>query len=246
MPRGYWYESARPLTSLIFILPLLAFYEVGVLWLGPQAGRNAADVWLRQLLDAAGFSQYFLLPLLTCGLLLAWHHVSRQPWQWAWRVCGGMWFESAALGLLLVLVASWQTSLCSAACVPASIAATGPGRWLALLVGYIGAGIYEELLFRLLLLSGAVALLRVLGVPPRAAMVTAVLAVGLLFALAHYRVEFAVFGHRFGTTHGEPFVWGSFLFRWLAGGLFSVLFLVRGFGITVGTHALYDVFTLAC
>ena len=61
----YWQQSRRPLTSLAFVTPLLLVYEAGVLWLGPHAMRNGADVWLRQLLDLLGFSQYFLLPLLT-------------------------------------------------------------------------------------------------------------------------------------------------------------------------------------
>ena len=64
----YWQQSRRPLTSLAFVTPLLIIYEAGVLWLGPQAMRNGADVWLRQLLDLLGFSQYFLLPVLTLGL----------------------------------------------------------------------------------------------------------------------------------------------------------------------------------
>ena len=32
----------------------------------------------------------------------------------------------------------------------------------------------------------------------------------------------------------------SFLFRMIAGVFFSALYLVRGFGITAWTHALYD------
>ena len=30
----YWLESRQPLASLVFVAPLLATYEVGVLWLG--------------------------------------------------------------------------------------------------------------------------------------------------------------------------------------------------------------------
>jgi hypothetical protein len=63
---GYWEESARPLAGLAFVAPLLLAYEAGVLWLGPDAIRNAADVWLRNLLDLLGFPQYFLLPVITC------------------------------------------------------------------------------------------------------------------------------------------------------------------------------------
>jgi hypothetical protein len=41
---------------------------------------------------------------------------------------------------------------------------------------------------------------------------------------------------------GDPFALGSFTFRAVAGLLFSILYLLRGFGITAWTHALYDVF----
>src|SRR5262245_105553 len=77
----YWQQSRRPLASLAFVAPLLLIYEAGILWLGPQAMRNGADVWLRQFLDLLGFSQYFLLPVLTVSLLVGWHHVTREPWR---------------------------------------------------------------------------------------------------------------------------------------------------------------------
>src|SRR3712207_2961655 len=77
---GYWWASRRPLSSLVFVLPLLVVYELGVLALGPSAIRNGADVWLRQLLDLVGLPHYFLLPALTVGLLLVWQHLNRDPW----------------------------------------------------------------------------------------------------------------------------------------------------------------------
>jgi hypothetical protein len=98
----YIRESRRPLASLAFVIPLLLLYEGGIIILGPQAVRNGADVWLRQFLDTLGFSQYLLLPALTVGLLLAWHHVSREKWQVSAGVVYGMLLESAALGLMLV------------------------------------------------------------------------------------------------------------------------------------------------
>ena len=76
----YWGGSSRPLVSLFFVAPMLVAYEGGLLLLGPQAMRNGADAWLRHGLEQLGFGQYFLLPMLTCGLLLAWHHLQRKPW----------------------------------------------------------------------------------------------------------------------------------------------------------------------
>ncbi len=102
---AYWRQSRRPLVSLAFVVPLLVLYEGGVLVLGAQAVRNGADVWLRQFLDALGFSQYFLLPALTVGLLLAWHHVAHERWQVSAGVLYVMFAECAVLGLALVFLA---------------------------------------------------------------------------------------------------------------------------------------------
>jgi membrane protease YdiL (CAAX protease family) len=240
---GYWYESARPLAGLIFVAPMLIVYELGVMLLDHQAIRNAADVWLRQILDLLGFSQYFLLPILTCGSLLAWHHLKHQPWRLNWGVFYGMLLESLVFGFALVLVAGWQRSLFSAA-VPVCAANSAGTSDLALMVGYLGAGIYEELLFRLILLSATMGLLRLSGLSVRWSAVTAVIVTSVLFSAAHYQIDLTFAGHHFATTYGEDFEWYSFCFRFLAGVYFSVLFVFRGFGIAAGTHATYDLFTL--
>ena len=96
-------------------------------------------------------------------------------------------------------------------------------------LGYVGAGIYEEVLFRLALLPASIAVLRQ-PVKLRAwATPLAVLATSLLFSAAHH-----------AGPSGEPFDLFRFCFRALAGGIFAGLFVLRGFGITAGSHALYD------
>ena len=242
---GYWHESARPLASLAFAAPLLLSYEIGVLLLGPQAIRNAADVWLRRVLDLLGFTQYFLLPIVTCGLLVAWHHLGRQPWRFRWTVLYGMLLESLAFGFALVLVAGWQSRLFTGgqpACA-AGVAEGGPSL-AATVVAYLGAGTYEEVLFRLMLLPAAAWVCRLAGLSWRDSWGAAAVATSLLFAVAHYQVDFTLLGWHFATQQGEVFAWSSFAFRLLAGLAFSALFLFRGFGVTAGTHAAYDLFTL--
>jgi membrane protease YdiL (CAAX protease family) len=244
VPDDYWRAAKRPLASLLFVAPLLVFYEVGVLVLGPQAMRNAADVWLRALLDWLGFGSYFLLPALTCAALLAWHYATRQPWHVRSRVLYGMLVESLVFGFALLLIASCQQSLFRAL-LPASAGQAGEtgGVW-ALLVGYIGAGIYEELLFRLMLLPATLGFYRLIGMTPRVSIVFAIVTTSLLFSAAHYQFDVVLAGYPFRTVYGEAFEWSSFTFRFAAGALFSLLFLYRGFGIAVGSHALYDLFTL--
>ena len=104
----YWQQSRRPLICLAFVAPLLTLYEAGVLWLGPQAMRNGADVWLRQFLDLLGFGQYFLLPLLTVAILLGWHHTTRQSWQIVPSLLYAMFTECLLLGVALVVIARLQ------------------------------------------------------------------------------------------------------------------------------------------
>ena len=243
---NYWSLSTRPLASLVVVAPLLVAYEAGVLALGSGAIRNGADVWLRTLLDLAGFGQYFLLPVLVCGILLAWHHARRDAWQIDGRVLGTMWLEAAVLGLALLVFAQAQAQLLSqwSDPAPAAVGGGGAAALAARVVGYCGAGIYEELLFRLLLLPPAIALLRWAGMNRTYSLGCAIALTSLAFAAAHYRFDVALFGWHFASPHGEGFSWFSFLFRTVAGSVFALVFALRGFGIAVAAHALYDLLVL--
>jgi hypothetical protein len=99
-----------------------------------------------------------------------------------------------------------------------------------LLVGFLGAGVYEELLFRLLLVPGVYYGLRLVRMPHVFASALAVSGAGLFFSLAHH-----------AGVPGEPFTWFAFVFRWFAGVAFGWIFVIRGFGIAVGTHTAYDI-----
>jgi hypothetical protein len=85
------------------------------------------------------------------------------------------------------------------------------------------------------LLVGAIAALgiRVFRWRPLTANVVAVGVGALIFSAFHYVGPF-----------GDRLEAGSFTFRLIAGIFFSALFVMRGFGITAWTHALYDVFLL--
>lgn len=231
---GYWSDSRQPLASLIFVAPLLLTYEAGLIVLGPNAVRNGPEVWLRWLLDWIGFGQYFLLPLLTMGILLAWHHTTRHRWRLSSGLFYGMAVESVLLAFCLRLVLYLQARLLHIAAAATAQAAAVPSGGSALrlvrtAVGYLGAGIYEELLFRLILLSLLAGLLRLCGIGPGRALAAAVVASSLIFSAAHYVVP-----------GGDKLQWFSFVFRFLAGAFFAILYIYRGFGIAVGAHAGYD------
>jgi hypothetical protein len=241
-PIDYWTESRQPLASLVFITPLLAIYEVGVVVLGPRAIRNGADVWMRQILDLLDFGQYFLLPVLVVGILLGWHHTTRRAWRIPRGVFGGMAVECAVLAVCLWIVSQVVGSLLRSFAgppLPAGTAAaieTLGSNSAAGFIGYLGAGVYEELLFRLMLLPAVGWMVRRLGATGRNAAVLAVVVTSAVFAAAHYV-----------GRYGEPILWLDFvfwyrlIFRFLAGVFFSILFAVRGFGIAAGAHAAYDI-----
>lgn len=237
----YWRESRRPLVSLVFVSPLLVVYEGGILLLGEAAMRNGADAWLRMLLSAIGFGQYFLLPLLTAGILLGWHHVNRDPWRVPKWVLSGMAGECLSLALVLVAIAYLQGAVFGSMLTVSAISTAAPVGWLTPLgnlltqilaraVSFCGAGIYEEVLFRLILLTGLNILFHLAGASTSRSKWVAVIVSSLLFSLAHYV-----------GAEGDPLRIDSFLFRFIAGAFFAVLFVRRGFGITAGTHALYDI-----
>jgi membrane protease YdiL (CAAX protease family) len=220
---------------LLFVLPLLLAYEVFVLQLGgahPEYVRNGADNWLRVALAAGGVVYQWLPPAALALGFAAW---SRVRWQDRpsdlTGVLSGMALESVgyALGLwamsraLPQLLAHWRVTL-------AADAQSGPGPGTVRLVSYLGAGIYEETLFRLLLYTGLCAALAITGLPRTLGMAVAAVASAALFSAAHHL-----------GPYGQPYNNYIFLFRLAAGLYFTVLFEFRGFGIAVGAHACYNV-----
>src|SRR5262249_55067880 len=106
----------------------------------------------------------------------------------------------------------------------------GMGSNLDRIICYVGAGIYEETMFRLILLPAVYYCLIGLGIPSPLSMTLSITASALAFAAAHH------LGHL-----AEPFLLFNFIFRWLAGLFFAGVFALRGFGIAVGAHAAYDI-----
>jgi hypothetical protein len=194
------------------------------------------------------FGNYFLLPVLVVGILLGWHHTTRQPWHVPRGVLWGMAVECVVLAFCLRVISHIEAfalgallSSVSGAAKAAALAAAASSK-TAGLIAFLGAGVYEELLFRLILFCAVAWAFRRAGVAGATATATAVLATSAIFAAAHYV-----------GPYGEAVLWREFafwygaLFRFLAGVFFSALFAVRGFGIAAGAHAGYDILVkLAC
>ncbi len=236
-PASYWAATRRPFPSLLLVAPLLVAYEAGVLYLGRGATaalRTGADTWMRNGLTSLGLTDHWLLPLVLCLILMGWQLLKFQDWRFSPAILVGMIIESGIWAVALVGV-SRAIDLAFAYLErggPLLLAAnTGEiDRSLYSLVGFIGAGVYEETLFRLILVPVFFHGLRVLQTPTILASSLAVTGSALLFALAHH-----------AGTPGETFTWFAFVFRWMAGVFFAWVFVLRGFGIAVGTHTIYDI-----
>ena len=198
MGSDYWSQSRRPLAGLLFTGPLLVIYETGLICLGPHAMRNGADDWMRQTLNLLGFRAYFLLPVLTVGILLGWHHVLRQPWHVPRRVLCVMPVECLVLAVGLWL--SWNLCRFFLQAVSHTVGLSIAGR-LGTICCYLGAGIYEELLFRLVLLNLGIGLLAWMRAGRVAGVIGGIVLTSLLFSAAHYV-----------PPSGDEFRWLTFFF----------------------------------
>ncbi len=228
----YGRGTRHPWPCLLFVLPFLALYEFGVIGLGgPEAEglRNGADAWLRQGLAVAGMRQQFWAPALLLVVMLAWNLLrwGDRPGDLVGMLSGmalesvgfalGLWAISRALGPLVDHL-GWELNITSA----------NPA--LGQLITFTGAGIYEEMIFRLLLFSGMLIVLRAIGARTIIAVGLSAVLSAVLFSAAHHL-----------GPNGEQLDGYTFLFRTLAGVYFAFVYQGRGFGIAVGAHACYDV-----
>ncbi len=255
---GYWQRAQWPLQSLYFLMPLLVVYEVGTIVYQPQ-GRGLPPILAESLL--ATFLQEFgglgmVLPvLLVAGVLLTQHVVqqSRQPWRPQWRLYPVMWVESLLLALPLFIFAmvlfrhpgggaaeaeAAGSAVDAAAWLAAGDGAPGePHTWFSMILLSLGAGIYEELLFRLM----AITLLHllfvdVLKMKDEHGVWLAVGIAAVAFALYHFnRAQL----EEVRDFHAGRL--GQLIYFVLAGVYFGLIYALRGYGVVAATHALYDV-----
>lgn len=250
---GYYRASRSPRYSVLFALPLLIGYEALASSLAqPGRGelRNGADAILRGAFTlAAGVygPLIFMAAVVLVGVWLVARDIRTSGERPRPRVFVGMLAESALLAGLFGLVVGTLTAQLLGSLRTLSIGplvvthgvAQGANpiaqlSWPTRLMLSLGAGLYEELFFRVLLVGGLAAGARiVLGFGRRASGFLAAVVGALVFSAFHYIGPF-----------GDQFQLQSFVFRAISGLAFSALYLLRGFGITAWTHALYDAFLL--
>jgi hypothetical protein len=219
-----WWGHGDLAASLVLVFPLLLVYEIGVLFAGSV---NGADVVTRLLFAALGRPAYLALHALIAICFLLW---IRRSDRWATLrldVVAPVVLEAAlyalTLGALISLILDRLLGL---------------GLSGASVIGALGAGVHEELAFRLALLGGLVALgegaaaaspASALARRPRFAVAGALVVSSIAFAAAHHL-----------GAHGEPWTAHAFAFRALAGVAFGLIFWFRSLAHAVYAHAIYD------
>jgi len=143
--------------------------------------------------------------------------------------------ESLLYALIMFIVVDkigkYLMAISSSNVFPAEGANPDTNRLIALA---LGAGVYEEFIFRVVLVSGCLFFLRdLLKLNPLISVILSVLFASFVFSIFHYLGDF-----------GEVFEVKSFLVRFGAGIFLSVLYTLRGYGITAYTHTFYDLIVI--
>ncbi len=260
MPRlvtEYWQASRSPRYTVLFALPLLVLYEALATFLsrgpGPEL-RNGADVLVQDLfLTVAG--RYAPVAFgVTVLLLSIWYivrnlHTARAPLHPTYFIT--MLVESGLLAVCFMFAVGMltarligvvgRTHLANMLVTTGhGLAGGGQGGALAntsmatKVMLSLGAGLYEELVFRVVLVSViAFIATRVFRWRPFIGGLTAVVLSALIFSAFHYV-----------GPYGDVLRLDSFVFRFIGGLAFSTVYILRGFGIVAWTHALYDLLVL--
>jgi hypothetical protein len=222
-------SASGPWTDLGLTLPIFIAYHLGVIFLPT---RNAADWATVELITLANndLTLYGILTLgigaVYIGILVAAGRGKALHWQsFVWLM-----IEAVVYAIAMRFIASYVVGRMTLG--PVDIGGT-----FSRLILSFGAGFYEEVAFRVGLFAlgyKALVILFPMNTFQRAVVVVAwALFAAMLFSLWHYIGDFA-----------DPLEAKSFVFRWVCGIVFTVIYAFRGFAPAVWTHALYDVWVL--
>ncbi|MGE0868928.1 MAG: hypothetical protein AB7P03_10205 [Kofleriaceae bacterium] len=202
--------------SLVLIFPLLLAYEIGVLFAGHV---NGADVITRAVYAAVGSRTLYLALYIAVAVGFVWWIRSGRHWATLRiEVVAPVVLEAAIYALTLGAVGALIVERL-----------LGLGLSASSVVSALGAGVHEELVFRLGLVTGLNVVFTRSAMDRRFIVATALGLAALAFAAAHHV-----------GAHGEPFTAHAFAFRSVAGIAFGLIYWHRSLAHAVYAHVLYD------
>jgi len=260
---SYAFFSTRPLHILVFLLPLVIFYELGSAFFLTRtspladpaiAGSDAARVIRAERLLSSFFEMFgvgglYLPGILLVIILLIWHILT--PDRWRIRISVPLWMTVESVIWTLPLLVLGQMVMRAFEEPAGLVVFANAGGYTAMAATdlqqlskparatiAIGAGLYEELLFRLVAIALvhtiAADLLKIKDAPAK---VIAVFVSAVAFAFYH---DVMIPGMT-GVAAIDASRLAVFT---LAGIYFGAVYVIRGFGIVVAVHAIYDLAVL--
>lgn len=229
--KRYFKNTNTLLYSYLISLPLLLLYEVLIFIAQPdseQVVRISVDVWIKTLFSY--FGQDVLSITLIFVALLGIFVLYRERQKLSTLKAGyflTMLIEASAYAFILALIISMTVSSLLQIAAPQTVESLSTLQLLAL---SLGAGLYEELFFRVILVSLLLFAMRYFVKTKWLRFTLAIVIAAFLFSLVHYIGDL-----------GDPFTIGSFLFRFLFGLALNAIYIFRGFGMAAWTHAIYDI-----
>lgn len=233
--KSYLNNTNTLLYSFLVSLPLFLLYELLIVISQPTGDsivRISVDVWIKSLFAYLGVNavSFSLLIVVLIGLFIVYKERDRL------KTLRFSYFPVLILEstLYAIVVAFISQSLVS---LVLNIAASDPINSLSLtqkIALSLGAGLYEELFFRVILVTLFILLFTKLLGKKWAGVTAAVVLSALLFSAVHYV-----------GSMGDAFTMGSFLYRFLFGLILNGIYVWRGFGVAAWTHAIYDVMVIA-
>lgn len=231
---SYFRSTNSLLYSYLISLPLLLLYE-GLLWISqPQSDqivRISVDVWIKTLFSYVGTDilSFTLIFVALLGVYILYQERKKLS-TLKLNYFLAMLVEAAVYAFLLALLIS--TVINNLLMIQGeSLQSLNTMQQIAL---SLGAGLYEELFFRVILVSALLYLFKRFFNKKGLIFASAMVLAALIFSLAHYVGEL-----------GDSFTLGSFLFRFLFGLSLNAIYIWRGFGMAAWTHAIYDVMVVA-
>ncbi len=222
----YFSRSRNLPKSFLFILPLLVLYEIGIILYGSEI-KNTADVIVKRPLEIFGNNATLVFNSLIIIISFCSIFYIEKKNRLSCGIFIPMFLESAAYAFFLGYVILFLVY----GLLPLDVTNLNVHSFAKGIILSFGAGVYEEILFRLLLLSAFYLLfVKVFKINAIIGSLFSILICACVFSIMHY----------IGTT-GDSFSIHSFSFRFVAGIILSAIFVFRGLGIAVYTHAIYDV-----
>lgn len=236
---GYFQQTRTLTYSFWATVPLLVAYEVLIIWANARSNvmiEVGAAVWVKRVLLQLGAGGHLGLGVAALGLgLVVCHYergeaVSLQPAYFA-----GMLVECVIYAIVLPLLILKATTFLlphlQSFLAPLGPTAAPSHGFILRTALSLGAGLYEELVFRVLLFGALAWILKTMLGGGKAVLGTMAAAVvgALLFSGVHY----------LGAL-GDHWSLQSFAYRFLFGLALTALYVARGFGIAAWTHAVYD------